>query len=40
MEEQREEENMDASDKMKLRHTVTVGVSWLEISKQKALENL
>ena len=40
MEEQREEEKMDAREKMKMRHTVTVGMSWYEISKQKALENL
>ena len=31
---------MDAREKMKMRHTVTVGMSWQEISKQKALENL
>ena len=31
---------MDAREKMKMRHTVTVGMSWQEISKQKALESL
>ena len=30
---------MDASERVKMRHTVTVGKSWFEISKQKALEN-
>ena len=40
MEEQREEEKMDARERMEMRHTVTVGMSWHEISKQKALENL
>ena len=40
MEEQKEEEKMDASERVKMRHTVTVGMSWFEISKQKALENL
>ena len=39
MEEQKEEEKMDASERVKMRHTVTVGMSWFEISKQKALEN-
>ena len=40
MEEQKEEEKMDAREKLKMRHTVTVGMSWLEISKQTVLVNL
>ena len=31
---------MDAREKMKMRHTVTAGMSGQEISKQKALESL
>ena len=31
---------MDAREKMKMRHTVTVGMSWQEISKQKTVESL
>ena len=30
---------MDAREKLKMRHTVTVGRSWFEISKQKVLVN-
>ena len=31
---------MVVGGKLKMRHTVTVGMSWLEISKQKVLVNL
>ena len=40
MEEQREEEKMVVGGKLKMRHRVTVGMSWLEISKQKVLVNV